>query len=90
MNQKRFMAKNAHTEEDMSQIQHWKGAMKNMYDGLQEQNNLEEMALESAEVLGGESRKKEKKGFFSKMNDKISSAVHSNHQMNSNVLKKKK
>jgi len=53
--------------------------MKGMYDGLQEQNNLEEMALESAEVLGGESQKKAKKGFFSKMNDKISSAVHSNH-----------
>lgn len=86
MNQKRFMAKNAHTEEDMVQIKHWKGAMKDMYEGLQEQNNLEEMALESSDVKA----KPAKKGFFSKMNDKISSAVHSNHQMNSNAMKRKK
>jgi len=58
-----------------------------MYDGMQEQNNLEEMALEFND---SKAAPKSKKGFFSKMNDKISSAVHSGHQMNSNALKKKK
>ena len=65
------MKKNARDEEDVQQINQWKGAMKDIYEGLQEQNNLEEMAVEQKGP-----QEKSKKGFFSKMNDKISSAVH--------------
>lgn len=79
------MKKNARDEGDVEQINQWKGAMKDMYEGLQEQNNLEDMAVEMRAP-----QEKSKKGFFSKMNDKISSAVHQGHSMNSNVLKKKK
>jgi len=47
MNNKRFMKKNAHTEEATEAIHQWKGHMKDMYAGLQMQNDLEEMAMDS-------------------------------------------
>ena len=85
------MQRNAHTEEAQQQIKNWKGHMKEMYSGLQEQNDLEEMANDNVEELGlaGE-QKKQKKGFFSKMNDQMSSAMHQNKQMNSKAMSKKK
>jgi len=41
------MKKNAHTEEATEAIHQWKGHMKDMYAGLQMQNDLEEMAMDS-------------------------------------------
>lgn len=71
------MKQQVKTVEDKEALSNWKGAMKGMYDGLQQQNDLEEMALEHNEMMGEAMPKaKARKGFFSKMSDSMSSAMH--------------
>lgn len=57
MGQKKYMKKNIHSEESAQNYNMWKGQMRGMYDGLQQQNNLEEMCndqieMESEEMMG--------------------------------------
>ena len=91
MGQKKYMKKQVRSEEQSEALHQWKGAMKDMYSGLQVQNDMEEMCLEKAEAIPAEANygKKKKRGFFSKMNDEVSSKVHTNARFNAKALKKK-
>ena len=68
----------------------WRGGMEEMYDQLYEQNNVEEeldLKAESMPVDKNIRSKKEKKGFFSKLNDAMSNNMHRAMQFNSENLK---
>ena len=63
-----------------------------MYEDLQVQNNLEEVGEVEARVMPSSKMavKKKKKGFFSKVNDQLSSNVSHAKKFNMNSLAKKK
>ena len=76
MNNKRYMKNNLKSDNDKRKYKAYKGSMKGMYGQIHEQNNLEEMQM--APMMGDSkdtAPTKNKKGFFSKMNDALSSNI---------------
>mmetsp|Transcript_1585 Transcript_1585/g.1926 ORF Transcript_1585/g.1926 Transcript_1585/m.1926 type:complete len:235 (+) Transcript_1585:1329-2033(+) len=88
-NRKKFIKNNLKNETDKVVYSKWKGAMNEMYDQLHEQNNMEE-ALDMQQISkpmdSQMASKKKKKGFFSKLGDKMSKNMQKQKRFNKNSL----
>lgn len=86
LNQKHFINSNIKSDQDQRVYSNWKNQMNEIYNDIHEQNNIEEVAMEAAEVDDSGLERKQKKGFFSKLGDKLSKNMQQKKQFNKNWL----
>ena len=93
LNNKKFIQNNIRNEDDYKMFNNWKHQMNEVYDDIHQQNNMEEQecVVMSSDKLGmpsSYSKPKSKKGFFSKLGDRMSKNTHKTKTMNTRSIKK--
>uniref|UniRef100_A0A7S3N7T7 Uncharacterized protein n=1 Tax=Euplotes harpa TaxID=151035 RepID=A0A7S3N7T7_9SPIT len=86
MNQRRYIKSNLKSEKDEMMYGNWKNQMNEMYNDIHEQNNMEECVMQNMDVGDDGMEKKKKKGFFSKLGDKMSKNMQKQKRFNKNSL----
>mmetsp|Transcript_9488 Transcript_9488/g.9245 ORF Transcript_9488/g.9245 Transcript_9488/m.9245 type:complete len:142 (+) Transcript_9488:2-427(+) len=88
MNQKNYIKSNIKTDSQKQVYQGWSHQMNEMYDDIHMQNNVEEMMEGDPGMMAKEEAPaKSKKGFFSKLGDKLSKNLRKGTQFNSKNFK---
>ena len=87
MNQKNYIKSNANSSSEKDIYKGWSNQMNEVYDDIHMQNNMEEMASEQVDSMR-EMKAPKKKGFFSRIGDKLSKNLRKQTQFNSNNFKK--
>ena len=81
LNQKHYINSNIRSDQDQRVYSNWKNQMNDIYNDIHEQNNMEEVAMEAAVFDDAGAERKQKKGFFSKLGDKLSKNMHQNKKL---------
>ena len=89
INQKNYIRSNLQSNNDVQMFNNWKHHMNDIYNDIHDQNNIEEWAAISSEVDEAAKSKKKKKGFFSKLGDKLSKNIQHNKNFTSSNLNNK-
>lgn len=86
LNQKHYINSNIRSDQDQRVYSNWKNQMNEIYNDIHEQNNMEEVAMEAAAFDDSGLERKQKKGFFSKLGDKLSKNMQQKKQFNKKNL----
>lgn len=90
MNNKKFFKHNVRNTDDQKYYKNWKKQMNEVYGQFHEQNNMEEIVqlapAKDAVMSTNQKQKGAKRGFFSKMNDALSSNIVKNSRFTTKNL----